>query len=126
MTRAAALLDLLRQLPPGALVPVDWLLERLAAETGVGPETASGAEGERDRTIEQVTAELGRKASTIRSWCAAGRFPGAYRLNDREWRIPSASVVAFWRAQAAPPSPVSVPPASTGDLSDWRRRRKPR
>jgi len=31
----------------------------------------------------------------LRGWCEAGRFPGAYKLHDREWRIPLAAIEAF-------------------------------
>jgi len=46
-----------------------------------------------------TTAELGerlhRSASTIRSWCEAGRFAGAFKLSGKDWRIPIVALEAF-------------------------------
>ena len=42
-------------------------------------------------TVEQVAELVGLQPSTIRLWCAKGRFPGAFKIG-REWRIPYASL----------------------------------
>jgi excisionase family DNA binding protein len=66
-------------LPDDALLPVKWIREHLGNESG-------GRLA--DLTVQEVGEELGRAASTIRTWAAAGRLPGAYRLRGREWRVP--------------------------------------
>lgn len=53
----------------------------------------------RDLTVEEVGAIFGRAGSTVRGWCAAGTFAGAYRLNGRGWRIPADNVHEFQRRQ---------------------------
>ena len=86
--------DVLRQLaeglPPGTAIPVlrEWLLELLDT-----PRQAPAVDG--DFTAAQVAERFRRKPSTVRGWCAEGRFPNAYHLNDREWKIPLADVVAY-------------------------------
>jgi len=40
-----------------------------------------------------------RSISTLRSWCAQKRFPGAYKLRGKPWRIPVASVAQFIQSQ---------------------------
>ena len=82
MSVVSNLLQVLGALPDDAQVSVGWIREHLQA----GPV-------EDDRALADLTAEegghaVGRAASTIRNWCSAGVFPGAYKLNDREWRIP--------------------------------------
>lgn len=76
-----------------------------------------------DLTCRQVADALGRDGSTIRSWVARGEFPGAYRLNGREWRIPPESLRSWQDAQRARPT-VSLPNragARRGQrLSSWR------
>lgn len=85
----------LEKLPPSALVPVGWLLERLSATE----RPDHGADVEIDLTAEQVATLLGKQGSTVRAWCAAGSFPGAYRLNGRQWRIPRSAIAAFQQQQ---------------------------
>lgn len=85
----------------------------------------------RDLTITEVSARLARPCSTVRAWVAAGRFAGSYKLSERDWRVPVASVTAFVEARRpAVPSPNDGPPvrhrrhrAAGGavDLSAWRR-----
>ena len=87
---AAGLRALADALPTGSAVPVprEALLELLeAAEApGICPT---------DPTVEEVANRYGRALSTVRGWCEAGRFSGAYKLHDREWRIPAAALEAF-------------------------------
>ena len=33
--------------------------------------------------------------STVREWFAAGRVPGAYKVNGRKWMAPRSSIAAF-------------------------------
>ena len=56
--------------------------------------------------------------STVRGWCEAGRFPGAYKLHDREWRIPAAALETFegqGPRRERPTGRCGRPVASLGD-----------
>lgn len=113
----AALEPVLAGLPDEAAVtlPVGWLRSKLDGEGG----TADAAV---DMTVAQVGEALDRSPSTIRGWCAAGRIPGAFKLNRREWRVPRASLRRFLDAEAQKAS--SEHDESTGeavDLGRWRR-----
>lgn len=84
---------------------------------------AGDADGRRiaDLTCAEAAAELGRRPSTVRTWCASGRIPGAYRLHGREWRIPRAGLRAYLDAQSAGRSrPASARHEERVDLSRWR------
>lgn len=52
-----------------------------------------------DLTCEGVGGLLGRDASVIREWCREARFPGAYKLRGKEWRIPRQALNDFQREQ---------------------------
>lgn len=94
------------------MVPRAWLTAALEPPATVA-----------DRTVEQVAAALHRGPSTVRGWCSAGRFPGAYRLAHREWRIPPAALAAFLRGQA--PAGATRSGGGELDLGAWRRARPP-
>ena len=100
MTTRDTLAALVRAYPDGASVPVpkSWLLELLSSEPVDGTRSADGpvAEIEVDLDCTRVAALLGRSASTVRNWCAAGVIPGAYRLRGRrEWRVPRGALITF-------------------------------
>ena len=107
-------------LPPGASVTLtrEALLELTAGvEPGPG---SSGATGQPagDLSVADLAARFQRSPSTIRGWLEAGRFPGAYKLSGRDWRVPVSGVEAFValeRRQAAP----------RADLGTWRKHRRP-
>lgn len=109
-----SLLEQLRRMPPGSLVPRDWLLAEL--ERGAPAEPAGGM----DPTIAQVATECGRSPSTVRNWLSQGLLPGAYRLRGREWRIPRATLAAFLEGEAREER-STVHRARGPQLSDWRR-----
>jgi excisionase family DNA binding protein len=123
MTREAliALQALAEALPVGQAVPVprEWLLELLARKPVEGDADQAPAV---DLTCHQVADALGRDASTVRSWVARGDFPGAYRLNGREWRIPPESLRAWQEGQRRRPSDPAVPIRGGRrlPLSSWR------
>ena len=112
------LLALLRDLPDEALVPVGWLRQQVEDTGKPGPTSDVAI----DMTVQETAHRLGRSASTVRGWCAAGLLPNAYRLRGREWRIPVASIVALQRAEA---ERAHTRPASAGadktDVGAWRR-----
>ena len=117
---ARPVLERLRQAlsarPPGTLVPRDWLVEQLA--NGAGRQSdfdSAAARGQTDLTIVGLAELFGKRPSTVRAWVERGDFPGAYKLNGREWRIPLSAVEAFRHSQRR-----------LNGLSAWRgvRRRK--
>ena len=109
---ATTLRERLQALPRGSLVPVDWVLELL----GDGPTGRPGAPGPVvDLNVPDLAFLFKKKPSTVRAWIERGDFPGAYKLNGKEWRVPAAAVEAFQKAQQAA--------GDDGDLAAWRRSR---
>ena len=104
----------LQALPDGALLPVAWVRKLVANLEG----DVSGGIG---MTVKELAEASGRAPSTVRTWCAEGRLPGALRLCGREWRIP-ATAVASLLAGTEPdrPSPVARLDVPTGGLAAWR------
>jgi hypothetical protein len=113
-------LDRLRQaaelLPAGASVTVsrEALLEALS---GAPAPTAHVCSPPGDLTVAELAARFQRSPSTVRGWLEADRFPGAYKLNRKDWRVPIAALAAFRDAQQQP--------ARGTDLGAWRQRRRP-
>lgn len=123
MTLQQQIREIVRVMPRGASVtlPVDFLRELLeegaaAGEGGIRP----------DLTVQEVAEGVGRAASTVRTWCGEGRLPGAYRLLNREWRIPHAALDEFLRCQREgqgtppqrPPGPNDL--VGPANISAWR------
>lgn len=75
-------------LPDTALVPVGLVREVVA---GLG----GGADHKVGLTVQEVAEATDRAPSTVRTWCAEGRLPGARRLRGREWRIPRKALDAL-------------------------------
>lgn len=103
-------------LPDTALVPVGWVRPLLAAsEPGTHEHDALGL------TVQEVADECGRAPSTVRTWAAEGRLPGAKRLRGREWRIPRSALRALLDddapARASGSERLETP---KGGLSAWR------
>ena len=105
--------DLAERLPPGASVTLtrDGLLD-LAADV----DAPLRAPPLTDFTVVELAAQFHRSPSTIRDWCERGRFDGAYKLNDRDWRISQSAVDVFLARQRDGHR-------SERDLGGWRRMR---
>jgi hypothetical protein len=114
---AAGLRKLAEALPAGTPVPVpsDWLLDLLNGQGS--PERPAEA---MDPTVEELAARYRRAPSTVRGWCEAGRFPGAYKLHAREWRIPAAAIGAFEARARARDCRADRGRNVVRCLSDWR------
>ncbi len=84
-------------MPPGTLVPRDWLLEELSG--AVVTQTASSELV--DFTIRDLAKMFGKRPSTVRAWVERGDFAGAYKLHGKEWRIPGEGVKQFQQQQRA-------------------------
>ena len=100
-------------MPPGSLVPRDWLLEQLSGASPIPPESPALV----DLTIGDLTRLFGKRPSTVRAWVERGDFPGAYKLHGKEWRVPESGVEAFQNRQRRAKSDTR--------LSAWRRVRRP-
>ena len=105
----------LAAMPPGTLVPRDWVLEQLKAgvEGGLAPAPSRIV----DLTIRDLAGAFGKSPSTVRAWLERGDFPGAYKLNGKQWRIPASAVEAFQFRQRGPVGPLR---RDGGRLSAWR------
>src|SRR5438093_2131027 len=116
---ASPLLESLRgaltAMPPGALVPRDWLLEQLGdvspdAPTPVVPAPPAHV----DVTIRGLAQLFGKQPSTVRAWVERGDFTGAYKLHGKEWRVPVSAVEAFQNGERRRTAKSESP------LSAWR------
>ncbi len=107
MTLQDRLRRIVEPLPPGAAVtlPADVLREWLDGEPGTGGQAGDGVSQEPlvDLTVEDVAKLVGRAPSTVRWWCQKGTLPGAYRLRNREWRVPRAALRALRSGSNEPP-----------------------
>ena len=82
----------LAAMPPGALVPRDWLLEQLSDPPPATSEASSTPSPLVDLTIGGLGRLFGKRPSTVRAWVERGDFPGAYKLHGKEWRVPASAV----------------------------------
>ncbi len=111
-------------MPEGSAVtlPVDWLRRLLEAEGG--PEVDGGS-ADRPLRLREVAQRYGRAPSTIRGWCVAGKFPGAFKMNGVDWWVPRSALREFeasqQRGQGREPA---LGRAREPDLSSWRRLRR--
>src|SRR5947207_2725898 len=113
-------------MPPGALVPRDWLLQQLGdASTGAPAPVAPAPPAGVDLTIRGLAHLFGKQPSTARAWVERGDFPGAYKLHGKEWRVPVSAVETFQdrqrrRAKSEPRLSAwrSVKPANRASRSE--------
>jgi len=100
-------------MPPGALVPRDWLLEQLSGASPDAVASAAASTAVVDLTIADLAGLFHKRPSTVRAWVERGDFPGAYKLYGKEWRVPMSAVEAFQDRQRRGAVPSSR-------LSAWR------
>jgi predicted DNA-binding transcriptional regulator AlpA len=109
---------LLEGLPDDTMVglPAAWVRRLLESDS------ATGLHEEALLTVRGLAHRYGCAESTVRAWCAAGKFPGAYKLYGKAWRVPASAVRAFDERQAEPSSPQSaLGERHPADLGAWRR-----
>ena len=116
MSIHARLLEVIRGMPSDGSVTftVAWISHLLEEHT----ESDDGP----DLRVDDVARSLDRAGSTVRSWLGQGRLPGAYRLRDREWRIPRTALRNFLDSEAN--GSASSPIDGDSDLGAWRRVRQ--
>lgn len=118
MSVDAELRAIFKALPPGST----WTITREGLGELLERNGAEDANAIADLTAQHVADELDRAPSTVRTWCGAGRIPGAYRLRGREWRIPRASLRRFLEAEAGDgPTRPDDQDGEDVDLGRWRR-----
>ena len=83
-------------MPDGGSVslPVIWLRHLLDAE-GDSPGTG------RLLTLEEAGTIVSRSPGTIRTWANSGQLEGAFKLQNRSWRIPEKALQGFIERQQA-------------------------
>lgn len=120
MTLAERLTAIVQALPDSGAVtlPVSELRQWLSQEsTEPAPATSTVV----DMTVAQCAERFGRSVSTIRTWLGRNELPGAYRLYDREWRIPLSAIEHLQREQAKQHRASKVSEVLKGaDISEWR------
>jgi len=105
----------LTAMPPGTLVPRDWVLKGLSKGIPGVPTVETPAPPARvDLTIRDLAQLFGKQPSTVRAWVERGDFPGAYKLHGKEWRVPVSGVDAFQNGQRRRTA------KSEARLSAWR------
>jgi excisionase family DNA binding protein len=114
-----ALRVLAEQLPAGTPIPVpaSVLLDLIDGRQGDQDSSAPS----RDLTVDEVAKHFGRSGGTVRSWLDQERFPGAYKLRGRAWRIPPAALRHFVETEKSPRQPAA--PGKIVPLDSWRRTR---
>ncbi len=112
--------------PPDATIPVRWIGE-LLDQSAVSVESDSmGNDSDPimpDLTVDDIMRATNRGRSTVIGWIHRGDFPGAHKLNGREWRIPRADWKAFLdrKRRGLLPKPI-LPGGPRADLGRWRKR----
>jgi Helix-turn-helix domain len=114
----AGLRALAEALPAGTAVPVprELLLELLGSN---GAAVQTSATPPADLTVADLCREFTRKPSAVRAWLERGDFPGAYKLQGRDWRVPAAGVEAYRSRQQQGGKQAPAPGAR--DPGAWRR-----
>jgi hypothetical protein len=109
--------------PPDATVTVRWIAELLdgAGLTDLADREDGSCSILPDLTVDDIMTATQRQRPTVIGWIRGGDFPGAYKLNGREWRIPQTDWTAFLERKRN--CCATDPPATVGrrvDLGRWR------
>ncbi len=107
-------------MPPGALLPRDWLLERLSENAAYAPTSGGRPAPPVDLTVGYLAKLFGRQPSTVRAWLERGDFPGGYKLHGKEWRVPASGLEAFQNRQRTG-ARLERAVGGAARLSDWRK-----
>jgi excisionase family DNA binding protein len=83
-------------MPPGSLVPAEWVLAQLRTAEETPGKAILQAGG--DLTVEEVATRMHRKPSTVRGWLSTGALCG-YKLQGRDWRVTEEAIQEFLSAQ---------------------------
>jgi hypothetical protein len=107
--------DLVERLPDGAAL----LLSKASLFEALSVVPTSPAAPPADLTVAELAAWFHRSPSTVRGWLGADRFPGAYKLNRRDWRVPKTALASFLEVARN-----GGRPSGAADLGAWRRHRR--
>ena len=116
---------LVESAPPDATVPVRWIAELLDEDAATVEPVIRGNGSDPimpDYTVDDIMTAMGRERSTVIGWIHHGDFPGAYKLNGREWRIPRGDWEAFLnRKRHGRKQEPAAPGGHPVDLGRWRK-----
>jgi hypothetical protein len=116
--RRHPLLAQLAAMPAGALIPAEWVRAQLEHEGAAHGGDTSALD---DLDVDGVAAIVGRAPSTVRGWLGRGLIEGAYRLQQRDWRIPRAALRRFLDQQASERQEPTARRARPAELGEWRK-----
>lgn len=105
-------------MPPGSLVPAEWVLAELAREQGgeAHPRPAGA-----DLTVEQVAERMDRRPGTVRNWIRAGDLD-AYLFRGKEYRVTEQALARFVQQQRGGQQKETA--TEEADLGAWRKHLK--
>lgn len=89
MRLAERLRRLVESAPPDATVPVRWIGELLDHDAVSVERESRESESDPimpDLSVDDIMSATNRERSTVIGWIHEGDFPGAYKLNGREWQ----------------------------------------
>lgn len=116
---------LVESAPPDATVPVRWIGEVLDGdEANVEPAIrANGSDPVLpDLSVDDLMSATSRERPTVIGWIHDGYFPGAYKLNGREWRVPRSDWKAFLNRERQGHDRDPTPSGGQDvDLGRWRK-----
>jgi len=129
------LVGMLEAVPPGTLFSAYELLEWIRKKAELSPATRTKLEHQSDAQSQTVTADLsveaiasleGKALTTVRTWLNQGDFPGAYKLNRKEWRVPPSSYDEWKENQRRGRTRATKASRSEVNLGSWREVKKKR
>lgn len=82
------------------------LEDELNATNPPGSKNEGGDLGDGFVTTADVAKWIGGVSeATVRRWCREARFPGAWRLDNGEWRVPKTAALAYVQSRKASKPP---------------------